>query len=256
MQLAQQAPVRLVQHGHRRSPCPLSRVLQGEKSDVPSDLPCSLCCALQSRSCVCCQPTARAPRHTTVADAVIPRVPPTSFFLVSAVFHYLGPALAVLLFAHVDVLGVAWLRIASAAVVFALWRRPGASGPWRADPTVRCCSALGIVLAAMNTLFYLAVDRLPLATVGAIEFLGTVALAAVGTSTRRNALALVLAIGRRRRAHRGPDHRVSRWGSCSRSPTASASWRTSCWDTGSPTPGHITARAVPWAGSTSSACRW
>ena len=28
--------------------------------------------------------------------------------MVSAVFHYLGPALAVLLFARVDVLGVAW----------------------------------------------------------------------------------------------------------------------------------------------------
>jgi inner membrane transporter RhtA len=46
------------------------------------------------------------------------------FFLASAVFHYLGPSLAVLLFAHVAVLGVAWLRIVSAAVVFGLWRRP------------------------------------------------------------------------------------------------------------------------------------
>jgi len=35
------------------------------------------------------------------------------------VFHYLGPAFAVLLFARVDVLGVAWLRIVSAAVIFA-----------------------------------------------------------------------------------------------------------------------------------------
>ena len=43
---------------------------------------------------------------------------------VSAVFHYLGPSFAVLLFARVEVLGVAWLRIASAAVIFALWRRP------------------------------------------------------------------------------------------------------------------------------------
>ena len=44
---------------------------------------------------------------------------------VSAIFHYLGPAFAVLLFAHVSVLGVAWLRIASAAVVFAVWRNRG-----------------------------------------------------------------------------------------------------------------------------------
>jgi inner membrane transporter RhtA len=123
------------------------------------------------------------------------RMPPTSFFLTSAVFHYLGPSLAVLLFAHIAVLGVAWLRITSAAVVFALWRRP-----WRilkaAGRSQRLVFlALGVVLAAMNSMFYLAVDRLPLSTVGAIEFLGTVVLAAAGARTRRNVLALVLAVG-------------------------------------------------------------
>ena len=120
------------------------------------------------------------------------RLPPQSFFLVSAVFHYLGPSLAVLLFARIDVLGVAWLRIASAAVVLALWRRPwrligrlGTGERWN-------LLALGLVLAVMNSAFYLAVDRLPLSTVGAIEFLGTVILAASGTRTRRNTGALVL----------------------------------------------------------------
>jgi inner membrane transporter RhtA len=122
-------------------------------------------------------------------------MPPTSFFLISAVFHYLGPSLAVLLFAHVAAPGAAWLRIASAAVVFALWRRP-----WHiftaASPGQRLVfTGLGIVLAAMNLLFYLAIARLPLATVGAIEFLGTVILAAIGARTRRNVLALALAIG-------------------------------------------------------------
>src|ERR1700760_3983104 len=53
-----------------------------------------------------------------------PTVPPHAYFVVSAVFHYLGPSFAVLLFARVQVLGVAWLRIASAAVIFAVWRRP------------------------------------------------------------------------------------------------------------------------------------
>jgi inner membrane transporter RhtA len=129
-----------------------------------------------------------------VTDKVVDRVPPTSYFLVSAVFHYLGPSFAVLLFAHVDVLGVAWLRIAAAAVVFGAWRRP-----WRALRAAtaqrrRTLIALGVVLAAMNSLFYLAIDRLPLSTVGAVEFLGTVVLAAAGTRTRRNVAALVLAI--------------------------------------------------------------
>ncbi len=123
------------------------------------------------------------------------RLPPTSYFLTSAVFHYLGPSLAVLLFVHVQVLGVAWLRIASAAVVFAIWRRP-----WRLLGKLTVSQrwvllGLGTVLAAMNSLFYLAVDRLPLSTVGAIEFLGTVILAVIGARTRRNLLALALAVG-------------------------------------------------------------
>ena len=122
----------------------------------------------------------------------VSQLPPQSFFLVSAVFHYLGPSLAVLLFARLDVLGVAWLRIVSAAVVLALWRRP-----WRLIGRLSAgdrwnLAALGVVLAVMNSAFYLAVARLPLSTVGAIEFLGTVLLAAAGARTWRNAGALVL----------------------------------------------------------------
>lgn len=109
-----------------------------------------------------------APRSGRAAD-IVGRLPPTSFFLTSAVFHYLGPSLAVLLFVHVGVLGVAWLRIAAAAVVFAVWRRPWRifSSATRSQRTLFI--GLGTVLAAMNSLFYLAVDRLPLSTVGAIE---------------------------------------------------------------------------------------
>jgi inner membrane transporter RhtA len=116
--------------------------------------------------------------------------PPEAYFVVSAVFHYLGPAFAVLLFARVDVLGVAWLRIASAAVIFAAWRRPWrkVGGAWR------LLVAWGTVLAVMNSLFYLAIDRLPLGTVAAIEFLPVVVLAALGTRTVRNLAALALAV--------------------------------------------------------------
>src|SRR5581483_7531624 len=108
------------------------------------------------------------------------KLPPHVYFLVSAIFHYLGPAFAVLLFRHVAPLGVAWLRIGTAAAVFALWRKP-----WRyfreLDSTQkRTIVALGAVLAAMNCSFYEAIARLPLATVSAIEFLGTIALAAIG----------------------------------------------------------------------------
>jgi inner membrane transporter RhtA len=125
--------------------------------------------------------------------AAIDRVPPHLWFVGSAIFHYLGPSFAVLLFAHVGVLGVAWLRIASAAVVFALWRRP-----WRilreADrETIIIMVLLGACLAAMNSMFYLAISRLPLGLVAAIEFVGTIAVALIGLGTLRNYLALGLA---------------------------------------------------------------
>src|SRR3954469_12327844 len=115
-------------------------------------------------------------------------VPPQTYFVGSAIFHYLGPAFAVLLFARVTPLGVAWLRILTAAVVFAIWRRPCHA---LRDPAV---IAWGVVLAAMNCCFYAAIDRLPLATVAAIEFLLVIALAALGARTRRNAAALALAV--------------------------------------------------------------
>ena len=111
-------------------------------------------------------------------------VPPHAYFLVSAVFHYLGPAFAVLLFALVEPLGVAWLRIASAALIFAVWRRPWRT--WRSldRRTKRLLIGWGAVLAVMNSFFYLAIDRLPLGTVAAIEFLPVVALAALAARTR------------------------------------------------------------------------
>jgi inner membrane transporter RhtA len=117
-------------------------------------------------------------------------VPPEAYFVGSAIFHYLGPAFAVLLFARVAPLGVAWLRILTAAVVFAIWRRH----ELRRVLGERVVLVWAAVLAAMNCCFYTAIDRLPLATVAAIEFLPVVGLAALGARTRRNSAALALAV--------------------------------------------------------------
>ena len=127
---------------------------------------------------------------TRTAEAV----PPHAWFGVSAVFHYLGPSFAVLLFPAVGVLGVAWFRIASAALVFAPITKP-----WRtiARSTNRerlLLLALGACLAVMNSAFYLALDRLPIALVAAIEFIGTIGIALWGLRTGRNYLAFALAI--------------------------------------------------------------
>jgi inner membrane transporter RhtA len=137
--------------------------------------------------------TARVRTRVALGRAV-ETAPPEAFFVASAIFHYLGPAFAVLLFTRVDPLGVAWLRIASAGAIFAAWRRP-----WRAlcgadAATWRLVLALGCVLAVMNACFYVAIDRLPLGTVAAIEFLPVIALAAIGARTLRNISALALAV--------------------------------------------------------------
>jgi inner membrane transporter RhtA len=111
----------------------------------------------------------------------------------SAVFHYLGPAFAVLLFAAIQPLGVAWLRILTAAAIFAAWRRPWRSWHLWDRWTRRTIGVLALVLAAMNSVFYLAIDQLPLGTVAAIEFVPVIILAAVAVRTRRNLVALGLA---------------------------------------------------------------
>jgi inner membrane transporter RhtA len=126
--------------------------------------------------------------------SLVDRTPPQAFFMVSAVFHYLGPSFAVLLFAHGGVRGVAWLRIASAAAIFAVWRRP-----WRLliegeARTRALIVALGATLALMNSAFYLAIARMPLASVAAIEFVAAIVIALVGVRSLRNVVALVVAV--------------------------------------------------------------
>jgi inner membrane transporter RhtA len=133
------------------------------------------------------------------ADGVTARAPlserlrPELFFVGSAIFHYLGPALAVLLFVRLEPLGVAWLRILSAGIVLALWRRPWRA--WAAADSVerRRVLAWAAVLALMNASFYLAIDRLPLGTVAAVEFAGPILLAAIALRSVRNLAALALA---------------------------------------------------------------
>jgi inner membrane transporter RhtA len=86
------------------------------------------------------------------------------------------------------------LRIASAALVFVAFTRP-----WRiillSNSSQRALLiAFAACLALMNCSFYLALDRLPLSLVAAIEFVGTIGVAVHGLRSRRNFLALVIAV--------------------------------------------------------------
>ena len=120
------------------------------------------------------------------------RLPPQSLFVLGAISQYVGSAFAVLLFASVPAAGVAWLRVVAAAAVLAAWRRPWQSS-W-SGRSLGLVGAFGMALALMNLCFYLAIDRLPLGTAVAIEFCGPIAVAALGSRTRRDILALSLAV--------------------------------------------------------------
>lgn len=88
-----------------------------------------------------------------------------------------GAAVAVFLFPHAGPLGVVMLRLAFSAIVLLLIARPRVRGYSRADwfAVIR----FGAVLALMNGLFYLALERLPLGVTVTIEVLGPLTLSVI-----------------------------------------------------------------------------
>jgi inner membrane transporter RhtA len=87
----------------------------------------------------------------------------------------LGLAIAVTLIDRIGVEGAAWLRLAWAGILMLVIVRPRAATFTRA--TFMACVALGVVTAAVTMLFMAAVDRIPLGTASALEFLGPLGVA-------------------------------------------------------------------------------
>ena len=86
-----------------------------------------------------------------------------------------GLAIAVTLIDRIGVEGAAWLRLAWAGVLMLVIVRPRfAAFTWA---TFRVCVVLGVVTAAVTLLFMAAVDRIPLGTASALEFLGPLGVA-------------------------------------------------------------------------------
>ncbi|WP_132876736.1 EamA family transporter [Tamaricihabitans halophyticus] len=106
---------------------------------------------------------------------------------------YLGAAAATWLFEAVNPAGVAWLRQLGAAVFLLAWRRPKRIA-WRGRALL-LATAFGVVTAGMNVLFYEAIARLPLGTAVALEFVGPVFVAAIGSRTARDVVALLFVVG-------------------------------------------------------------
>ncbi|MGW7578768.1 EamA family transporter [Streptomyces sp. NPDC054765] len=99
-----------------------------------------------------------------------------------------GSSVAVLLFPRAGALGVVTLRLAVASLVLLIVCRPKLRGHSRGDwATVL---AFGVALAGMNSLFYQAIDRIPLGAAVTLEFLGPLILS---VATSRRLLSLVWA---------------------------------------------------------------
>ncbi|MFT4234892.1 MAG: EamA family transporter [Microbacterium sp.] len=88
-----------------------------------------------------------------------------------------GAALAMQLFPALGTWGVTALRLSIAAIILLIAIRPRVRGWTRAQWV--SIVAFGLALATMNACFYAALERIPLGTAVAIEFLGPLVLAAV-----------------------------------------------------------------------------
>jgi inner membrane transporter RhtA len=129
----------------------------------------------------------------TRAGGALDRFPPEALFVFSGVSQYTGAVIAISLFDHLPAGTVAWLRAVGAAVILLAitWR---SHRNWtRRELTI--AAIFGTVTALMNLSFYFAIERIDLGKSVVIEFIGPIAVAAVFTRTRRNTLALLLAVG-------------------------------------------------------------
>jgi inner membrane transporter RhtA len=117
-----------------------------------------------------------------VSTSPIPAWSVPLIFVAGAVSQYLGAAIGVGMFDTTEPSTVAWLRAAAAGAALLLWRRPWRTGMSRRDVVVAI--QFGLVTIAMNVAFYEAIARIPLGTAVAVEFLGPVAVAALGSRRR------------------------------------------------------------------------
>jgi inner membrane transporter RhtA len=118
------------------------------------------------------------------------RTPAWSLAVGSMLSVQLGAALAVGLFPLVGAGGTAWLRLVAGAVIFLLIARPHAV-PRSVVPSVLI---LGVATAIMTVAFLQAIERIPLGTTVAIEFLGPLTVAAMRARDRRMLIWPVLAL--------------------------------------------------------------
>ena len=110
-------------------------------------------------------------------------VPPWTLAITAMLSVQLGSALSVHLISTVGPAGTAWLRLTAGAVIFlALARPPLRSLRWHDAPVLL---GLGVTTGVQTIAFLAAIERIPLGTSVAIEFLGPMTVAALWSHSRR-----------------------------------------------------------------------
>jgi inner membrane transporter RhtA len=119
-------------------------------------------------------------------------LPPWALAVAAMLSVQLGSALSVHLIAEVGAAGTAWLRLSMGAVMFVVLARPPLREIRRRD--VLPLLALGIATGVMTVAFLAAIERIPLGTTVAVDFLGPLTVAAVRSADRRALAWPVLAL--------------------------------------------------------------
>ena len=105
-----------------------------------------------------------------------------SLVLIGILSVQFGAAVSKGLFDEIPPVGMVLLRLATSSLILLALARPRLGGRTAAD--WRPVLALGVALAAMNWSFYESFARIPLGVAVTIEFVGPLALAAVGRRSR------------------------------------------------------------------------
>ena len=103
----------------------------------------------------------------------------------------LGAALSERVYDRISPSGVVSMRLVFAAAILAFFARPSLRGKVRRD--LLAVFLLGTVTGALTLFFFEAIARIPLGIASAIEFLGPLTVALIGSRTRRDLLWIALA---------------------------------------------------------------
>ena len=120
------------------------------------------------------------------------RVPAWSLAVVAIITVQLGAALSTHLFDEVGAGGTAWLRLTAGGLIFLAIVRPRLRNYTLRE--LRVPLVLGVITGVMTVAFLFSLERIPLGTVVAIEFLGPLGVAVFRSHSRRNLIWPALAL--------------------------------------------------------------